>query len=484
MSFRTFFSLIFLFTGTHLLAQDTISNIETIIKREMQERRIPGLQIAIVQNGKIVVNKSYGIANIQDNVSVTNSTIFAINSCTKVFTAVAIMQLVEDGKIDLSAPVSNYLDSLPNEWQPVTINQMLTHTSGFPDLLKILDPFIGSVGSLKNEENIWEKLKTLPMDFKPGERFSYNQTNGYLLGKIINKLYGKPFVQMFFEKQFQPLEMQNTLFGDSRDIIPHFAPTYNYRQNIDGRRLPEERLVNNYYEFPYFRRTAAGLNSTAGDMANWIIALQTGKLIKSKRLLNTMWSPIQFNDGTPTPWALGWGMNKFRTKHRAVGMSGGGRAAFLVYPDDGIAVIVLTNLSGSFPEDFLEELAGVYNPEITNADPITFLRINLRKVGFEKAIEIVEKEKKINPQFIPNEFELNEWAYRMMAKGQLKEAVEIFKLNAHLFPNSSNAYDSYAEGLLKIGDKDGAIKMYKKSLALNPDNQNGKKVLEQITQLP
>jgi len=480
MSFRIIFSLYLLFIGTHLFAQDKIFNVENIIKREMQERRIPGLQIAIVQNGKIVVNKSYGIANIQDNVSVTNSTIFAINSCTKVFTGVAIMQLVEDGKIDLSAPVSNYLDSLPNEWQPVTINQMLTHTSGFPDLLKILDPFVGSVGSLKNEEAIWEKLKTLPMDFKPGERFSYNQTNGYLLGKIINKLSGKPFAQMFSERQFQPLGMRNTLFGDSRDVILHFAPTYNYRQNIDGKRLPEERLVNNYYEFPYFRRTAAGLNSTAEDMANWIIALQTGKLIKSKSLLNIMWSPIQFNDGKFTPWALGWGMNKFRKKHKAVGMSGGGRAAFLVYPDDGLAVVVLTNLGGAFPEDFLEELAGVYNPEIMNADPVTFLRINLRKAGFEKAIEIAEKEKKINPQFIPSEFEINEWAYRMMAKNQLKEALEIFKLNVHLFPNSSNAYDSYAEVLLKTGNREEAIKMYKKSIELNPDNKNGKKVLEQI----
>jgi len=215
-------------------------------------------------------------------------------------------------------------------------------------------------------------------------------------------------------------------------------------------------------------------------MANWIIALQTGKLIKSKSLLNTMWSPIQFNDGKPTPWALGWGMNKFRTKHKAVGMSGGGRAAFLVYPDDDLAVVVLTNLGGAFPEDFLEELAGIYNSEIMNADPVTFLRINLRKVGFEKAIEIAENEKKINPLFIPNEFEINEWAYRMMAKNQFKEALEIFKLNVHLFPNSSNAYDSYGEVLLKSRNYEEAIKMYKKSVELNPDNANGKKVLEQI----
>lgn len=465
---------------TQIFAQKKETEIEVIIKREMAERRIPGLQIAVVKQGKIVLNKSYGIANIEDNVSVTNNTIFPIYSCTKVFTAVAIMQLVEEGKINLSAPVSDYLDNLPEAWRPVTIKQILTHTSGFPDILKILDPSSGGVGSLKNEETIWAKLQAIPMDFKPGEKFSYNQTNGYLLGKIINKLSGMPFNEMFIEKQFQPADMPNTVFGDSRDVIPNFTPTYSYKLFLDGQKLNQERLVNNYVEFPYFRRTSSGLNSTAEDMAKWVIALQSGKLLKSEATINTMWSPNTFNDGTPTTWALGWGLAKFRKKHKAIGMSGGIRSAFLIYPDDDLAVIVLTNLTGASPEDFLEELAGVYNPEILNADPITFLRKNLRKVGFEKAIEITNEEKKKNPEFMPNEFEMNEWAYRMMAKNQLKEALEIFKLNLYLYPNSSNAYDSYGEILLKTGNKEEAIKNYQKSVELNPNNEGGKKILKEI----
>ncbi|KIO78676.1 beta-lactamase [Pedobacter lusitanus] len=468
-------------TVNPLLAQDKTSGIQTIISREMQERRIPGLQLAVVQHGKIVFSKSYGIANIQDSIPVTGKTVFAINSCTKVFTSVAIMQLAEAGKLNLSAPVSAYIDSLPATWKAVTIKQLLTHTSGFPDLLKVLDPDVGSVGTLKREQVIWEKLKTIPMEFKPGERFSYNQTNAYLLGKIIDKLYGQPFARIFAENQFQPVGMQSTVFGDSRDIIPHFAPTYSYKQYIDGQKLNKEVLTNNYYEFPYFHRTASGLNSTAEDMAKWIIALQSGVFLKSKSTLDTMWSPATFNNGTPTPWALGWGLTKFRQHHRAIGMSGGGRSAFLIYPDDDLAIIVLTNLAGGSPEDFLEELAGCYNPEIPNADPVTYLRITLRKTGFEQAIEITDREKKQNPLFNPNEFELNEWAYRMMSKNQLKEATEIFKLNVHLYPQSWNTYDSYGEALLKGGFRAEAISMYKKSVALNPDNGHGKKVLEQLS---
>ncbi|ASK28779.1 serine hydrolase [Chryseobacterium sp. T16E-39] len=476
---KTYFLLFLSILSSFYYAQNAELAVDAIIKREMSERKIPGLQIAVVQNGKIILKKSFGVANIQDQVPVTDTTIFPINSCTKVFTATAIMQLVEQGKVDLSAPISTYLVDLPEQWQKVTVEQMMTHISGFPELLNVLDPNTGN--TTKSEKEVWDEVKSLPMVFKTGEQFSYNQTNYYLLGKIIEKLTGKSFEQFFKTKQFQQVGMTHTLFGDSRDVIPHFAPTYRYRNLNNGKTGGEQKWVNDYYIFPDFTRTGAGLNSTVEDMAKWIIALQNGQLLKTPEALNRMWSPIKMNNGTPTAWAPGWGLAKFRTKHKAVGMSGGARSAFLVYPDDHLAVIVLTNLGGSTPEDFLEELAGVYNPEIIKADPVTFLRLNLKKMGFDKAIELVNAEKKRNPDFKPQEFELNEWGYRMMSKNELKNASEIFKLNVHLFPDSWNAYDSYGEVLLKLGDKDQGIKMYQKSMELNPDNENGKNVLKKLT---
>lgn len=152
----------------------------------------------------------------------------------------------------------------------------------------------------------------------------------------------------------------------------------------------------------------------------------------------------------------------------------------LIYSDDKLAIIVLTNLGGSAPEDFLEEIAGCYNADILEADPLTFLRKNLREIGFDKAIDFTEKTKKKNPAFDPQEVELNNWAYRMMANNQQTEASEIFKLNVHLFPNSWNAYDSYGEVLLKTGNKNKAVEMYKKSIELNPKNENGKQMLLKI----
>ena len=475
---RIYFLL--LLFSLQLSAQKTNTSVDEIINREMKERKIPGLQLAVVQKGKIILSKSYGIANLQYNIPVDNRTIFPINSNTKVFTGVAVMQLVEQNKIKLNDPINKYLNDLPAEWQKITIDQLLTHISGLPEILKLLDPMTGNIGPLKTESAIWEKLKTLPLEFKTGEQFSYNQTNYYLLGKIIEKLTNKPFAADFEENQFRVAHLKNTLFGDSRDIIPNYAPSYRYNSFFDGRK-GEAKLTNTYTEFPDFIRTGAGLNSTSEDVANWIIALQNGSLFQKSSTLGMMWSPSTFSNGTPTTWARGWGITKFRKSHKAVGMSGGNRSVIMVYPDDNLAIIVLTNLAGSAPEDFIEEIAGCYNPDIVKADPLTYLRKNLREKGFDKAVEFVQKEQQINPEFKPTEDELNNWAYRMMSNNQQKEALEIFKLNVYLFPKSWNAYDSYGEILLKMGERNKAIEMYRKSIDLNPNNENGKKILTEMT---
>lgn len=469
--------LLTIFTSTISNAQEAA--VDAIIAREMNYRQIPGLQVAVVRHGEIVLLKSYGYANLQDSVRVRNETVFAINSCTKAFTGVSIMQLVEEGKLNLSDPVSHYIDSLPTEWKPVTIKQLLTHVSGLPDLLSMLDPGTHGTGKFGTDEAIWEKVKTLPMQFKTGEQFSYNQTNYALLGMIISKLRDKPFAEVFHERQFRIAGMSHTVFGDSRDIIPNFAPTYSFKHTVDGKALVKRTLTNMYAEFTEMSRAASGLNSTAEDLGKWIIKLQQAELL-GKPALKTLWSPGKYNNDSPTQWALGWGITKQRGRHPAVGMSGGGRSAFLVYPDDDLAVIVLTNLAGGTPEDYLEEIAGCFNPAIAAADPITILRIRLNKEGFEKAIYIAQDEKKKDPAFQPNEGELNDWGYRLMAP-HLHKALEIFKLNISLYPESWNVYDSYGEALLKNGQRDEAIKAYTRSVTLNPKNTGGKKVLDSLT---
>ena len=468
------------------LSQSPNAKAAALLRREMRERRIPGLQAAVVKDGKIVLLSSFGTADLQSGTPVTNKSVFGIYSCTKAFTGVAVMQLVEDGKLDLDAPVSRYLDGLPAAWQPVTIRQLLTHVSGLPNILRALDPVTFGFVRGSDEEATWTKTKAMPMEFTPGERFSYNQTNYALLGRIIDKLSGKPFAQVFRERQFDVAAMSHTGFADSRDVVPNMVRTYRYVGQSDGQKLSAEKLVHDYAEFPPFRRTASGMNSTAEDLARWVIAIQQGKLLRTKSALKTLWTAggvnngSQANNGSSPQWALGW-VTKPRPRHPAVIATGGGRTAIFVYPEDDLAVIVLTNLANSFPEEFVDELAGFYNSDISASDPVTALRIELRQRGYEHAIEVFNELKHKDPTFTPLERDLNDWAYRMLnGGGKPNEALEIFKLNVHLYPSSANVYDSVAEAYAALGQTTLAIQNYKRSLQLDPKNTNAIQQLKKL----
>ena len=158
--------------GSSLLAQtpptkgDSFSadRIGRVIRQEMQSHRIPGLQLTVVQHGSVAFSGAYGLANVENSVPVTKQTIFRVNSMSKAFTGVACMQLVEAGKLSLNNPVSRYLDQLPASWQAVTVRQLLTHTSGLPE---ISDDNVRLVGD-GTADGAWKTVQTLPMQFTPG----------------------------------------------------------------------------------------------------------------------------------------------------------------------------------------------------------------------------------------------------------------------------------------------------------------------------
>lgn len=332
------------------------SKADAWIRSEMQKRKVPGAQVAVVKGGKVVLLRSYGKASLQFDVPVRNSTLFTLNSATKSFTGVAVMQLVDRGLLSLSDPVSKYVDGLPSDWRPVTIEQLMTHVSGLPD---IVDQSIGKlVGGLPDEE-AWKKVQEMPMLSKTGTEFSYNQTNYLLIGKVIDRVSKMPFTQFIQRDQFEKLGLKNTRFGDSRDLVKNLAQAYYLEEDSAGH-VSHRPTAS---EFPKFLWTGAGLCSTAGDVAKWILGLRSGRLFSSKKSLDRLWQRGKFNDGKPSPWAIGWPASD-RTKHRWVGGIGGGRSAFFVYPDDDLAVVVLTNLAGSSPEQWIDSIARFYVPKI------------------------------------------------------------------------------------------------------------------------
>lgn len=332
-------------------------NVDNFIKKVIKEKRIVGLQLAIVKNRKIVKTGNYGFANLQDSIPVDKNTIFPINSITKAFTGVAIMQLVEEGRINLHSPISCYLDSLPNNWRNVTVRQIASHISGIPNIMDADANLIA-----EDADKSWQKVQTLPNEFNPGEQFSYNQTNYLLLGKIIEKVSSIPFQDFIIKHQFEKVGMPNTIHGgfkDFYDVINHSARGYNYFRNGN--------LSNIHPEvFPPFLRTAAGIQSTALEIANWIIALQDLQLFKKEETLAELWTPSLLNNGKTggfgdmlNGYAIGW-FAVTRPEHPAVASVGGGRSAIFIYPKENLSIIVLTNLQGASPENFIDEIAKYY----------------------------------------------------------------------------------------------------------------------------
>jgi len=318
------------------------------------------MQVAVVRDGKIVLLETFGVANIEHAVPVTNNTVFQIASITKAFTGVALVQLVEDGRLELAAPISRYIDGLPLAWRAVTVRQLATHVSGLPNIMNSTTARLIVDG---DPEASWTKVQSLPLEFPTGERSSYNQTNYLLLGKIIDKVSTKRFTQFVKERQLDVVGMPHTVYADDRDIVAGGATTYSFmRACRKGEPESTDQLCRVHVEFPDLLRTAAGLNSTAEEISRWIVALQQGHLLKEPSLA-TLWTPGRLNDGSHGPWAIGWPVTE-RSHHRVYMPSGGGKAAFGIYPDDDLAVVILTNLSWDEPRPMVEGVAAFYIPDL------------------------------------------------------------------------------------------------------------------------
>jgi CubicO group peptidase (beta-lactamase class C family) len=347
-----------------LTLQTSPDGLRAHLNAQIERYRIPGMQVAVVQHGRVVYRDALGLADVENSVLVTNSTVFQIASLTKAFVGVAVMQLVESGKLDLDAPASRYLQGLPAVWQVVTVGQIATHSSGLPDITSDLGTLRLVVAD--DAEASWEKVQTMPMKFTPGEKFSYNQTNYVILGKIIDTLSGEPFTRFIQTRQLDVVGMPRTGWGDDHDVVLHSARTYTPYLQVDGKPVHTDVLYKTYIEFPPILRTCGGLNSTAEDIANWLIALERGDLFKTKSSLTTLRTARLLNNGKPGPWGIG-GWVSDRVAHPVFFGIGAGKSAFGVYTKDGLAIVVLTNLSADMWLTFLDGIATCYLPDLNSS---------------------------------------------------------------------------------------------------------------------
>jgi CubicO group peptidase (beta-lactamase class C family) len=458
--------------------------IDDFIQAKMTEKRIPGMQLAVVRNNEIIKTASYGFSSLQHSVAVDKDTIFPIASMTKAFVGVAIMQLVEQGKIDLSEEISSYLPNLPTKWQEITVRQLLTHTSGLP---RIMSGHKMNLIDAKGPEASWELVQKRPLESEANSKWSYVQTNYILLGKIIDKVSGQPFEEFIAQNQLQKVKMPKTEaagFAAQQYVVPHQSMNYMYNQN--------GTLTSFSFGMPRFLAPSGGMNSTATELARYAIAVQKGYLFEKKSSLQTLfrqksglqtlWSPGKLNNGNMVGrnnsqgYALGWEMIG-RNEHPAVFIGGNANSAMHIYPKDNLSIVLLGNLLGSDPKTFMDEIAGFYISDMKAENgfglPPTAkpLFLALKNKSYENAIEVaIELQKSQNIKFGIND--INNWGYMLINQNKKSHALEIFRLNTVLYPENANAWDSLAETYGALGNMENAVKYYQKALEINPDYAN------------
>jgi len=437
------------------------------LRAQMAALRIPGIAVAVVKDGRIVLERSYGTASVEFSQPVRTDTVFAINSITKAFTGVAVMRLVQQGRLDLAAPIGRYLDGLPPAWRGVTLQQLLSHMSGLPDVLRAPTVETDSAAA-------WAWTLAQPVTAPAGERFQYCQTNYALIQRLLNQLEGRAADAPLALEQMRQAGMQHTFYGDDTTVIPNKAPTYRW----SGGGMDEAPVLNVFPgRFLPARRAASGMNSTAGDMARWIVMLQQNGLL-DKANTEAMWTPVRFNNGQPGKWGIGWEVLQHGGR-RTIGMSGGGRAAVSLYPEFKLGVVILTNLAGAYPDDMVDKLASIYAPGL-DLTGVPALRIGLEDHGYGQIKTVAAAIEARRPGLVWPEVELNDWGYRLLASRRLAEGLAVLGMAAERYPASGNAHDSLAEALLLNGDKDGARRHYTRAVELDPKNEGARRHLAEL----
>lgn len=259
----------------------------------MKELRIPGISLGIIQDGQIVHARGYGYSNVEHQVPVKLKTMFQSGSVGKQFTAMAIMILVERGKLELESKINSYFMGTPIEWNNITVRHLLTHTSGMTDY-----PDNFNFRADYTEDELYEIIKTIPLAFQPGEQWAYSNIGyvmlGILIGRVTNQFYG----EFLKENVFNPLGMTTARVISETDIIFNRASGYII---IDG------ELKNQLWVSPTLNTLADGaLYLTVYDMIKWDAGLYGNSLLKNATSFDEMWTPVKLNNGITFPYGFGW----------------------------------------------------------------------------------------------------------------------------------------------------------------------------------
>ena len=435
--------------------------------------------VLVAENGKVIYKKGFGMANMEWDIPNKPNTKFRLGSITKQFTAMLIAQMAAEGKLDLQKPISTYLPDYPKPTADnITTHHLLTHTSGIPNYTAFPNFFRDVSREPYTPKEFVAFFADSALQFTPGETFSYSNSGYFLLGYLIETISGKSYEEVLQERIFDPLKMNDTGY-DHHDVI------------LKNRAAAYEKNGNSYTNANYLDMSipyaAGSMYSTVEDLYLWDQALYTNKLLPKKYM------DMVFQKHIPTRgrhYGYGWSIETM-----AIGSSkdsvqiighGGGINGFNTLitriPTEKSLVLLLNNTGGAPLYGMTVAINGILHNKpygYPKKSVANSLYSSITEKGLEKAL-VHYSEIKASEEYELDEGEMNNIGYRLMGSGKMQEAEAVFKLNMEAFPESFNVYDSYAEALMNQDKNDLAIQYYKKSLEINPANQNGVNMLEKL----
>jgi len=321
--------------------QETINRLDVLVSSKISwSGDSPAYSILIDQGGEIVYERNIGYADIGNHVPATRNTVYKIGSITKSYTALAVLQLVEKGEIDLDANVSTYLKDYEGPAGNVTVRNLLTHTSGIPNYTALPEAREKLSWAVTTREDIVDLFKDKPLEFEPGSNFSYSNSGYYLLGLIVEAVSGSDYYDYIKTNVFESFDLKATFTGDYAEIVPQQARGYTVTPEGFANADPTLKLA------PF---SAGSLDASAADLIKYRRAVFKSESI-SQELREMVTQTSAFPGGIQMRYALGALLVSDFHGHRRWGHSGGisGFGSYHAYfPDDDITLVVLVNANGA-----------------------------------------------------------------------------------------------------------------------------------------
>lgn len=446
--------------SVHAQSVETAAAFDDYMKAAVRYDQFSG-SVLLARDGVSVFSQSYGMANYELDAPNTVQTVFRIASITKQFTAVAIMQMHEQGKLNVGDPICKHLEQCPAAWRPITIRQLLTHTSGIQNYSSLPDwDELLAVKSYQHSDLV-ALFRDLPLQFEPGDKYEYSNSGYYLLGLILERASGKTYGQYLREKIFEPLGMTHSGYEESRSLIPNRASGY-YSLGTS--------FINAPYMNPTVTYAAGGIHSNLGDLLLWDQALYSEKLL-SRNSLEQMFTP--FKNGYGYGWRIGEKHGRRETDHS--GSLNGFSTYIMRFPAERVTVIVLSNSDRASAGRVGVDLSAIYFGapyEVPSPKLREILWDLIVQKGVAAAIHDYRELKRSQAgTFDFGEATLVDLGYDLFEGQNLAAALEIFKLNLEGFPQSAFSYDGLADIAAAQGDKQKAVAYFEKSLSLDPKNR-------------